>query len=106
MLHQAGIGVDETELETVMITDANDYFAKGCGRCDRSDTPDFNALRWHDGLQELRQMCLALGLEEVAKWAGIGPDTTKGRCFRRGPRIGCGFLMSDAQSSGRVLHHG
>lgn len=51
-----------------MISDVNDYFLKGCGRCDRFDTPDCNALRWHEGLVELRRLCLEAGLEETAKW--------------------------------------
>ena len=51
-----------------MISDVNDYFIKGCGRCERFDTPDCNALRWHAGLQELRRICLGTGLVETVKW--------------------------------------
>ena len=51
-----------------MITDPEVYFLKGCGRCDRFDTVDCSALRWGEGLAELRRICRAAGLEEVAKW--------------------------------------
>jgi uncharacterized protein YdeI (YjbR/CyaY-like superfamily) len=51
-----------------MITDVDDYFAKGCGRCARFETADCSALRWGAGVAALRQLCLAAGLEETAKW--------------------------------------
>lgn len=51
-----------------MITEAEDYFAKGCGRCARFDTPDCSALRWHAGLEALRQLCLGAGLDETVRW--------------------------------------
>lgn len=51
-----------------MITDVADYFAKGCGRCARFDTPDCSTRRWMPGLLALRDLCLAAGLEETAKW--------------------------------------
>ncbi len=38
-----------------MITEIEDYFAKGCGR-------------WAEGLQALRRICLDLGLAETLKW--------------------------------------
>lgn len=52
-----------------MITDINDYFAKGCGRCDRFDTPDCSTKQWEQGLKKLRDICLNAGLEETVKWA-------------------------------------
>ncbi len=52
-----------------MITEIDDYFARGCGRCDRFDTPDCSTRRWADGLLALRGLCLAAGLTEVVKWA-------------------------------------
>lgn len=51
-----------------MITDVEDFFAMGCGRCARFDTPDCSARRWGDGLARLRRVCLAAGLSETAKW--------------------------------------
>jgi uncharacterized protein YdeI (YjbR/CyaY-like superfamily) len=51
-----------------MITDAKDYFAKGCGRCERFATPDCSTRRWLSGLKELRRICKEAGLEETAKW--------------------------------------
>ncbi len=52
----------------MMITEIEDYFAKGCGRCDRFDTPDCSTKQWADGLRDLRALCLDVGLEEVVKW--------------------------------------
>jgi uncharacterized protein YdeI (YjbR/CyaY-like superfamily) len=51
-----------------MITDIEDYFAKGCGRCDRFDTSDCSTKAWAEGLAELRRICLEAGLTEVVKW--------------------------------------
>lgn len=52
-----------------MITDIEDYFAKGCGRCERFATPDCSTRRWLHGLTELRRVCLEAGLVETVKWA-------------------------------------
>lgn len=51
-----------------MITDIEDYFTKGCGRCDRFDTPDCSTKLWAPGLAELRAICLDVGLTETVKW--------------------------------------
>jgi uncharacterized protein YdeI (YjbR/CyaY-like superfamily) len=51
-----------------MITDPDIFFAKGCGRCDRFDTPDCSTKLWLPGLLALRRICRAAGLIEVAKW--------------------------------------
>lgn len=51
-----------------MITDIEDYFVKGCGRCARFATPDCSTRLWAPGLASLRRICLAAGLEETAKW--------------------------------------
>ncbi|MGJ8527954.1 YdeI/OmpD-associated family protein [Maritalea sp.] len=51
-----------------MITKIEDYFSKGCGRCERFDTPDCSTRKWIDGLTDLRRICLAAGLEETVKW--------------------------------------
>jgi uncharacterized protein YdeI (YjbR/CyaY-like superfamily) len=51
-----------------MITDVGDYFARGCGRCARFDTPDCATRRWAGGLADLRHLCLAAGLDETVKW--------------------------------------
>lgn len=52
-----------------MITDIEDYFSKGCGRCARFDTPDCSVTRWAPGLRALRGICLDRGLTETVKWA-------------------------------------
>jgi uncharacterized protein YdeI (YjbR/CyaY-like superfamily) len=52
----------------MMISDAQDYFAKGCGRCDRFDTTGCAARIWGAGLARLRHICLSEGLQETAKW--------------------------------------
>lgn len=51
-----------------MITEIEDYFTKGCGRCARFDTPDCSALLWSGVLAELRGLCLAAGLTETVRW--------------------------------------
>ncbi|WP_104492332.1 YdeI/OmpD-associated family protein [Paracoccus denitrificans] len=52
-----------------MITDAEDFFTKGCGRCARFATPDCSTRQWIRGLSQLRRICRDMGLEEVVKWA-------------------------------------
>lgn len=51
-----------------MITDIEDYFAKGCGRCERFATPDCSTRQWADGLNALRRICRESGLVETVKW--------------------------------------
>ncbi|KJZ18720.1 YdeI/OmpD-associated family protein [Loktanella sp. S4079] len=51
-----------------MITDPNVYFAKGCDRCARFDTPECAVQIWRDGLSALRDICRGIGLTETAKW--------------------------------------
>lgn len=52
-----------------MITDIEDFFTKGCGRCDRFATPDCSTRSWAPGLASLRRICRAAGLNETVKWA-------------------------------------
>lgn len=51
-----------------MITDIEDYFAKGCGRCTRFDTQSCSTKAWSYGLAKLRHVCLATDLKETVKW--------------------------------------
>lgn len=51
-----------------MITAIEDFFTKGCGRCDRFDTPACSAQVWGEGLKQLRRICLDLKLVETVKW--------------------------------------
>ncbi|MBM1222166.1 YdeI/OmpD-associated family protein [Ponticoccus sp. SC2-23] len=51
-----------------MITEIEDYFARGCGRCDRFDTSDCSARIWQPGLSLLRAICREAGLSEHVKW--------------------------------------
>ena len=51
-----------------MITEIEDFFSKGCGRCDRFATADCSTRQWTHGLNELRRICLASGLVETVKW--------------------------------------
>jgi uncharacterized protein YdeI (YjbR/CyaY-like superfamily) len=51
-----------------MITDVDDFFTKGCGRCARFDTADCAAMIWRDILIPLRALVQAAGLTEVVKW--------------------------------------
>lgn len=51
-----------------MITDIEEFFTRGCGRCDRFATPDCSTRRWAGGLAGLRRLCLRAGLTETVKW--------------------------------------
>lgn len=51
-----------------MITDVEDFFTRGCGRCDRFDTPECSTKRWSVGLSRLREICLSAGLQEEVRW--------------------------------------
>jgi uncharacterized protein YdeI (YjbR/CyaY-like superfamily) len=51
-----------------MIEKVDDFFAKGCGRCGRFDTPDCASQIWAEGLRELRAVCRESGLAETVKW--------------------------------------
>lgn len=52
----------------MMIEHIEDYFARGCGRCARFDTPDCSTKKWLDGLLALRGILLSCALEEHVKW--------------------------------------
>lgn len=52
-----------------MITNPDDFFTKGCGRCLRFATPGCSTRPWVDGLNGLRRICLDVGLQETVKWA-------------------------------------
>jgi uncharacterized protein YdeI (YjbR/CyaY-like superfamily) len=52
-----------------MITDPDDFFTKGCGRCSRFATPDCSTRPWIDGLNAIRRICADMGLMETVKWA-------------------------------------
>jgi uncharacterized protein YdeI (YjbR/CyaY-like superfamily) len=54
--------------ERAMITEIEDYFTLGCGRCDRFATPECSARRWSEGLDGLRRICRDMGLSEHVKW--------------------------------------
>ena len=51
-----------------MITDIDDFFELGCGRCDRFATPDCSTRFWHQGLLDLRRICGDVGMTEHVKW--------------------------------------
>lgn len=51
-----------------MITEIEDFFAKGCGRCPRFATPACSTRRWAAGLADLRRICREAGLIETVKW--------------------------------------
>jgi uncharacterized protein YdeI (YjbR/CyaY-like superfamily) len=56
------------EVTREMINNIDDFFANGCGRCDRFATPQCSAKRWATALKSLRRICRAAGLTETAKW--------------------------------------
>jgi uncharacterized protein YdeI (YjbR/CyaY-like superfamily) len=51
-----------------MITEIEDYFTLGCGRCDRFATPDCSTRLWIRGLNDLRAIARDVGLSEHVKW--------------------------------------
>jgi uncharacterized protein YdeI (YjbR/CyaY-like superfamily) len=53
----------------MMITNPDDFFTKGCGRCERFATPDCSTRPWVEGLNAMRRICLDMGLHETVKWA-------------------------------------
>ncbi len=55
-----------------MITDIEDYFSKGCGRCARFATPECSTRQWIEGLNALRRICKSAGLIEAVK--GLGTE--------------------------------
>lgn len=55
-------------MRRVIITEIEDYFAKGCGRCARFATSNCSTRRWTAGLVELRRLCREAGLTEAVKW--------------------------------------
>jgi uncharacterized protein YdeI (YjbR/CyaY-like superfamily) len=52
----------------MMVSNIEDYFSIGCGRCERFATPDCSTRKWSHGLTDLRQICLETGLAETVKW--------------------------------------
>lgn len=52
-----------------MITDPDDFFRHGCGRCERFATSDCSTRPWLEGLTALREICRGAGLVETVKWA-------------------------------------
>ncbi len=52
----------------VMIAEIEDFFSKGCGRCERFATTECSTRKWARGLIDLRRICLASGLVETVKW--------------------------------------
>ncbi len=51
-----------------MITQIDDYFTLGCGRCARFSTPDCSVQHWQAGVVALRTLCRGAGLHEAVKW--------------------------------------
>lgn len=51
-----------------MITDIEEYFLNGCGRCERFATSGCATRQWSGGLAKLRQICLSMDLIEAVKW--------------------------------------
>lgn len=51
-----------------MITAIEDYFSKGCGRCDRFATADCSTRFWVQAQTDLRRILRDMGLSEHVKW--------------------------------------
>ncbi|WP_310446122.1 YdeI/OmpD-associated family protein [Thiobacillus sp.] len=52
-----------------VITEIEDYFSLGCGRCERFASVDCSTRKWMGGLLALRKLCIDLKLVETVKWA-------------------------------------
>ena len=53
----------------IKIGDVDEYFLRGCGRCQYFDSPACKVHRWTAALAELRRICLEVGLTEELKWS-------------------------------------
>ena len=51
-----------------MITQIEDYFTQGCGRCERFATAECSTRLWAAGLETLRRLCQESGLLGTVKW--------------------------------------
>lgn len=51
-----------------MIDDIEEYFSRGCGRCDRFGTSACSTRTWSSGLEALRRICRESPLVETVKW--------------------------------------
>jgi uncharacterized protein YdeI (YjbR/CyaY-like superfamily) len=51
-----------------MTTDINVFFSKGCGRCNKFDTPNCKLNNWKEELLLLRKLILRSSLIETMKW--------------------------------------
>ena len=54
-----------------MITEIEDFFSIGCGRCERFATADCSVRHWAAGLRALRAICVDLRLVETVKWGTL-----------------------------------
>lgn len=90
---------------------AENYFAEGCGRCEKGGTPECKIHRWSEVLPALREILLASELTEDCKW-GVPVYTFKGKnvailgAFNDTCRIGFvkGALLTDPE--GMLLRPG
>lgn len=53
----------------MMITEIEDFFTLGCGRCEHFATPQCTTRLWIEGITTLRAICTGMGLVETVKWA-------------------------------------
>jgi len=51
-----------------VITEIDDFFSLGCGRCERFATADCSTRQWASGLLALRHLCVDSKLVETVKW--------------------------------------
>lgn len=55
----------------MMVTNVEEYFIDGCGRCKLFRTPDCKVHTWKKELLALREIALQSGLEEQMKWGQL-----------------------------------
>lgn len=51
------------------ITEVQQFFDIGCGRCDKGNTPECKVHAWADELKLLRKIVLSCNLKEELKWS-------------------------------------
>ena len=78
-----------------MITQPDDFFAQGCGRCDRFATPDCSVQLWRQGLLALR----ALASRPLPKLTEITADPV-GAWRREDPAVIAGLAALELRSAG------
>jgi uncharacterized protein YdeI (YjbR/CyaY-like superfamily) len=107
MLEQVQIPTRPQCGRTEIITDIDDYFSTGCGRCEPFATPDRATRHWSSGLKDLRRIANESGLVERVKrgrscYMNAGRNIAILGAYRNDFRLG--FVdAAPMRDAGRVL---